>query len=125
MNSPQESMMRPLRTYIEMEYIERKMPAANKEYFTEKNFWRGISLRMMPTLQPNIPKQNNSFDCGLFLLEYAEIFVENQDFILDNLKQMGVELFKEEWIDMKRDVLKRLIISLIAGRTPEEVGRDY
>jgi hypothetical protein len=38
--------------------------------------------------------------------------MENEDFILNNLKQEGVDLFKEEWIDYKRDIIKRLIISL-------------
>jgi hypothetical protein len=51
------------------------------------------------------------------LLEYAEIFAEDSDFILGNLRQTGVELFKDEWIDMKRDILKRLIISLASNTT--------
>ena len=59
----------------------------------------------MPSVQPFAPKQNNSYDCGLFLLEYAEIFAEDQDFLLDNLRQDGVELFNDDWIDMKRDII--------------------
>lgn len=79
-------MMQPLRSYIELEYLDKKLPASDKVYFTEENFWRGIDHKMMPTYQPSIPRQQNSFDCGLFLLEYAEVFIENSDYILNNLR---------------------------------------
>lgn len=112
MNNQTLLLMQPLRSYIEHSYIDRKLAPEHKDFFTEKNFWNGFSYDMMPSYQPHVPRQNNSFDCGLFLLEYAEIFAEDSEFILSNLRQTGVELFKDEWIDMKRDVLKRLIISL-------------
>jgi hypothetical protein len=49
--------------------------------------------------------------------------MENEDFILNNLKQEGVDLFKEEWIDYKRDIIKRLIISLAKDTSnPSEIG---
>ena len=119
--------MQPLRSYIEHSYLDRKLPADQKDFFTEKSFWHGFSYDMMPSYQPHVPRQNNSFDCGLFLLEYAEIFAEDSDFILGNLRQTGVELFKDEWIDMKRDILKRLIISLASNTTesPEQLGKQY
>ncbi|TNV85779.1 hypothetical protein FGO68_gene5133 [Halteria grandinella] len=125
MNVATESLMLPLRTYIEMEYLEKKLPQDQKKYFTEECYWRGFSQWTMPTYQPAVPKQNNSFDCGLFLLEYAEIFAENPIFILDNLRQEGVELFKEEWIDMKRDIVKRLIIALQTPMPVQEIGINY
>lgn len=127
MNNQTPMLMQPLRSYIEHSYIDRKLPPEHKEHFTEKNFWHGFSYDMMPSYQPYVPRQNNSFDCGLFLLEYAEIFAEDSEFIQSNLRQTGVELFKDEWIDMKRDVLKRLIISLATnqGDSPEEIGKLY
>lgn len=125
MNHASESLMQPLRSYIEMEYLEKKIPASSKSYFTEDNHWKGLSSATMPAIQPFVPRQQNSFDCGLFLLEYAEIFMENEDFILNNLKQEGVELFKEEWIDYKREIIKRLIISLAKGTSTGEIGQKY
>lgn len=108
-----------------MEYLEKRLPPELKKHFTEEFYWRGFSQWVMPTYQPAIPKQNNSFDCGLFLLEYAEIFAENPLFILDNLRQEGVELFKDEWIDMKRDIVKRLIIALTTPQGVGEIGANY
>jgi Ulp1 family protease len=31
---------------------------------------------------PLLATQKNAYDCGLFLLEFAEIFLENPDFLL-------------------------------------------
>ena len=126
MNQASESLMQPLRSYIEMEYLEKKIPSAQKTYFTEENYWKGLTSTSMPAIQPHAPRQQNSFDCGLFLLEYAEIFMEDEDFILNNLKQEGVDLFKEEWIDYKRDIIKRLIISLAKdANSASEIGQKY
>ncbi len=125
MNHASDTLMQPLRSYIEMEYLEKKIPASSTVYFTEENHWKGLSNITMPSVQPFVPRQQNSFDCGLFLLEYAEIFMENEDFILNNLKQEGVELFKEEWIDYKREIIKRLIISLAKGTSSAEIGSKY
>lgn len=125
MNVATDSLMKPLRNYIEMEYLEKKLPPDQKQYFTEKCFWRGFNFEMMPAYQPLLPKQNNSFDCGLFLLEYAEMFAEDPSFILENLRQDGVDLFKDEWIDMKRDVVKRLIVALTTGMSANEIGQNF
>jgi hypothetical protein len=57
MNHASENLMQPLRSYIEMEYLEKKMVSSSKEYFTEKNHWKGLSLYSMPVVQPFVPKQ--------------------------------------------------------------------
>ena len=31
---------------------------------------------------PNVPKQNNNYDCGIFILMYAELFLYNPDYFL-------------------------------------------
>jgi hypothetical protein len=46
--------------------------------------------------------------------------MEDEDFILNNLRQEGVELFNDDWIDMKRDFIKRLIIRF-TKQTPDEL----
>ena len=54
--------------------------------------------------------------------------MEDEDFILNNLRQEGVELFNDDWIDMKRDFIKRLIIRF-TKQTPDEltsvIGQQY
>lgn len=56
MNQASESLMQPLRSYIEMEYLEKKIPAAQKTYFTEENYWKGLTNTSMPTFQPHAPR---------------------------------------------------------------------
>ena len=41
--------MQPLRTYIEMEYLEKKM-TTNKEYFKPESYWKGLNNNMMPAV---------------------------------------------------------------------------
>jgi Ulp1 family protease len=47
------------------------------EIFTQANDIKCIN--------PNIPKQKNSYDCGIFLLEYAEIIMKNTDSIVNEI----------------------------------------
>jgi Ulp1 family protease len=39
----------------------------------------------MPAYHPNVPKQNNGTDCGLFLLENVEGFLTRPSFVLSDL----------------------------------------
>lgn len=50
MNSASESLMQPLRSYIEMEYLEKKIPSTSKIYFTEENYWKGLTNFTMPAV---------------------------------------------------------------------------
>ena len=67
----------------------------------------------MPAYHPNVPKQTNGTDCGLFLLENVECFLENPQFVLEDLNQKKGELFKKRLVDEKREHLKRTIISMV------------
>jgi len=66
----------------------------------------------MPHYQPNVPMQKNYTDCGLYLLENAEAFIRDPDFIMKNLYQKEVRLFKRRLVEDKRDIIKRIITAL-------------
>ncbi len=63
-----------------------------------------------------MPKQNNTFDCGIFLLSYAELFLYEPDFVITRLnKETSHDLsdwFKESFILNKRNEIKQLLIDL-------------
>jgi Ulp1 family protease len=60
---------------------------------------------------PNVPKQTNGTDCGLFLLENVESFLEDPDFVLSNLNAKKGELFTRKIVDEKREYFKRFVIA--------------
>jgi len=66
-----------------------------------------------PYYQPMVPKQSNWTDCGLYLLQYAELFSENEGFILDDQEELNkTRWFPRKLIGDKRDDMKRLINEL-------------
>lgn len=64
----------------------------------------------MPHYHPNVPKQTNGTDCGLFLLENVEGFLSKPDFVLKDLNLKRGKFFDKDLVDEKRDVIKRIII---------------
>lgn len=81
----------------------------------------------MPAYHPNVPKQTNGTDCGLFLLENVECFLENPDFIMKDLNQKKGELFKKRLVDEKREHLKRTIIAMTENtcHSVDKLGQNY
>ena len=70
----------------------------------------------MPHYLPIVPRQKNLTDCGLYLLENAEAFIRDPDFIIKNLYQKNVKLFKTRLVEDKRDILKRIITGLAENK---------
>ena len=66
----------------------------------------------MPSYHPNVPKQTNGTDCGLFLLENVEGFLTRPDFILQDLNAKKGYLFNKRIVDEKREILKRVVIAM-------------
>lgn len=95
--------MQVLRDYMVQEALDKK--------FTEEDrkLCDGFKLTM-PSYHPNVPKQTNGTDCGLFLLENVECFLESPDFVMKDLNAKKGELFKKRLVDEKREHLKRTII---------------
>lgn len=115
-----------------MEYINKKLkddPEKTK-WLTEEHNWQGFKHESMPHYQPSVPIQKNYTDCGLYLLENAESFIRDPDFIQKNLYQREVKLFKTRLVEDKRDIMKRIISALSELKTEKPdnqqfVGQQY
>jgi Ulp1 family protease len=69
----------------------------------------------VPIFFLNLPLQNNSFDCGVFLLKYAQKFVKNPR-LFDDLEQPFQDLFKPEKLKHQRAYMKSTIYDISDGK---------
>ncbi|NXP31724.1 SENP7 protease, partial [Leiothrix lutea] len=88
-----------LREYLEMEWeAKRKTP-------------REFSKSTMIDLCPRVPKQDNSSDCGVYLLQYVESFFQNP--IVNFEQPLHLEnWFPRQRIRNKREEIRDLILQL-------------
>ncbi|KAM8819906.1 sentrin-specific protease 7 [Eudromia elegans] len=86
------------------EYLEAEWEAKRK---TQREF----SKSTMMDFCPRVPKQDNSSDCGVYLLQYVESFFQNP---IDNFEQpMHLEKwFPRQVIRSKREEIRDLILQL-------------
>ncbi|KAM9320043.1 sentrin-specific protease 7 [Gastrophryne carolinensis] len=94
-----QSTVKVLREYLNVEYRVKQK--------TEREFSRSS----MRDLHPKVPKQNNSTDCGLYLLQYVESFSQKP---IDNFEP---PMRLENWfpscvINNKREEIRDLILRL-------------
>ena len=52
---------------------------------------------------PDVPKQDNSFDCGIFLLMYAELFLFNPTYFLKNASRKYNNLYSKNENDYNKN----------------------
>ncbi|NWH79116.1 SENP7 protease, partial [Piaya cayana] len=88
-----------LREYLEMEWEAKRK--------THREFNRSTMIDMCP----RVPKQDNSSDCGIYLLQYVESFFQNP---IVNFEE---PLYLEKWfprqlIRSKREEIRDLILQL-------------
>eukprot|EP00347_Sterkiella_histriomuscorum_P014274 403361508 len=132
-SSTSQQIAKALRQYMEAEYLDKKLgdkKAQYEKYFQDSQFqWTGLNDSNMPFYVPRLPKQKNAYDCGLFLLEYAECFLKNPQFIESDLQQHKNQLFRQRAIQAKREILKRLIICLAKNKqqpgSTANIGKEY
>ncbi|KGL72268.1 Sentrin-specific protease 7, partial [Tinamus guttatus] len=94
-----QNTVQVLREYLEAEWeVKRK---------TRREF----SKSSMMDFCPRVPKQDNSSDCGVYLLQYVESFFQNP---IDNFEQpMNLEKwFPRQVIRSKREEIRDLILQL-------------
>ncbi|XP_068763251.1 sentrin-specific protease 7 isoform X9 [Struthio camelus] len=86
------------------EYLEAEWEAKRKTH-------REFSKSTMVDFCPRVPKQDNSSDCGVYLLQYVESFFQNP---IDNFEQpMHLEKwFPRQVIRSKREEIRDLILQL-------------
>ncbi|PIO30389.1 hypothetical protein AB205_0064350, partial [Aquarana catesbeiana] len=82
----------------------------------KKKLQREFSRSSMRELYPKIPKQNNSTDCGLYLLQYVESFSQKP------IENFETPLHLENWfpscaVRNKREKIRDLILRLHVEQT--------
>ena len=87
LNRVNSANMQCLRQFIEQEYIEKNVKHDQKKmkWLSEEYGWRGLWTDNMPHYQGKVPTQRNLTDCGLYLLENAEQFIKDPEFVTKNL----------------------------------------
>ncbi|KAL9866916.1 sentrin-specific protease 7 isoform 4-T4 [Geothlypis trichas] len=86
------------------EYLEVEWEAKRKTH-------REFSKSTMIDLCPRVPKQDNSSDCGVYLLQYVESFFQNP--IVNFEQPLHLEnWFPRQLIRNKRDEIRDLILQL-------------
>ena len=102
-------------------------PQAELENFI-KNEWnsRGNSIDniSIPLYMLQLPQQLNLYDCGIFLLEYAEKFIK-YPFKFKHIDEFSIDY--SNWFDpnnlkYKRDELKNILIQLRYGVDIKEIS---
>ncbi|NWI92692.1 SENP7 protease, partial [Pitta sordida] len=86
------------------EYLEMEWEAKRKTH-------REFSKSTMVALCPRVPKQDNSSDCGVYLLQYVESFLQNP--IVNFEEPLRLEnWFPRQLIRSKREEIRDLILQL-------------
>ncbi|XP_053201768.1 sentrin-specific protease 6-like [Panonychus citri] len=96
-----------------------------KEWESKKTTKKSFSKSVMPDIYLKVPKQNNDFDSGLYVLQYIENFLRNPDHLLDKVsKDTAINLedwFSHRLVSAKRRTIKRLIKQ---QRKAEEIKKN-
>ncbi|XP_075050983.1 sentrin-specific protease 7 isoform X2 [Mixophyes fleayi] len=99
-----QTTVQVLREYLKVEWdVKHKTP-------------RNFSRSMMRDLYPKVPKQNNSTDCGLYLLQYVESFSQKP------IENFDPPMHLENWfpacvVKNKREEIRDLILQLHVQQT--------
>lgn len=72
----------PIRKYLEFEFKNKK----KADFEKIQSSWNGIDEKLLPCYQPLTLFQDNLKDCGIFVLEYTESFLNNPEYILANIE---------------------------------------
>jgi hypothetical protein len=74
--------------------------------------------------QPMVLRQKNSYDCGLYMLQYAEMFLTDEKYILDNIQKdiNRLRWFPATLVEDKRQIIRILIDKL---RHNQPYLKDY
>uniref|UniRef100_A0A8B9J017 SUMO specific peptidase 7 n=1 Tax=Amazona collaria TaxID=241587 RepID=A0A8B9J017_9PSIT len=81
------------------------------EWEAKRKMHREFSKSTMIDLYPRVPKQDNSSDCGIYLLQYVESFFENP--IVNFEEPLHLEKwFPRQLIRSKREEIRDLILQL-------------
>lgn len=111
-----------LREYLMVEYqVKRGTPVENSKASMADNLVDPCNLFSKKTMISaclDVPQQNNSYDCGVFVLQYAEYFMKNPflDYNIRNIKLSG--WFPSYIAGRKRKNIQFLLIRLTKEMNP-------
>lgn len=76
--------------------------------------------KLIKSYSPNVSKQTNIYDCGIYMLTYAELFVHNPTFFFRNAENGNVdnalnEWFNREFVEDKRRVIQEMMLKTKNG----------
>ena len=80
-----------------------------------------IKSKFIRRYVPKVPKQTNSYDCGIYMLVYTELFLFNSEFFLTNARKINAEdnviskWFERSILMNKRNEIMNLLDSLNKG----------
>lgn len=105
--------IRAIKRFLTMEFMRK----AKDRFIYNTDIIAKVEERIKSSC-PKVPIQTNTYDCGLFTLAFAELFLQKPDFILNRLDstEKSTEVlenwFTNNFIDGKRDFLKSLLKNL-------------
>ena len=71
-----------IKRYLIIEYLRREGDNNVKDFVEENIDEIEIAIK---SCSPKVPMQNNTFDCGIYVLVYAELFFLNPKFVLSRI----------------------------------------
>lgn len=107
-------------------YLLEEWKERHKELVEDvsSKFWN------LPFLDLELPQQENSFDCGLFLLHYAELFMENApaNFNPSRISKSN-DFLRKDWFapaeaSLKRALMKKLIYEIAENNSRRVSASD-
>ncbi|XP_076834422.1 sentrin-specific protease 6 isoform X2 [Brachyhypopomus gauderio] len=97
--SAKPTVVKVLQEYLEM------------EWWVKKGSWQSFGQGAMNGWSLQVPQQDNSTDCGLYLLQYVESFITNPPQICHPAVDLS-DWFPQRLVKAKRKQIKRLIVRL-------------
>lgn len=86
-----------IKRFIYSEYALYNGTYSREDYF--------LKVKYIKTFIPKVPKQPNTFDCGIFMLTYIEKFLSNPDFLEQHINELNLDLSK--WFEVESTQQKR------------------
>ncbi|KAF9608671.1 hypothetical protein IFM89_010455 [Coptis chinensis] len=115
-----------VQSYLWEEWKERQ-PESSEEVSSNFLNLRFVPLEVLVYLRNicTLPQQENSFDCGLFLLHYVELFLEEAPVNFNPFKLtkfsnfLNVDWFSPAEASLKRTFIQKLIYDLLKEHSQE------
>lgn len=92
--------------------VQQMMDNRPEEYQQMRERYKESVIKVV---QPMIPRQQNYFDCGLYLLTYVELFLQSPALLtlkVDTSQPDLIDWFPKRLIIQKRSAIKQLITQL-------------